>query len=77
LVKSCRRIYIEISNCDVQLKKRKEKSLRHKIRNKMLESIDSDLIAWNLIQEAIDLQLIESLEFLVSEHGDANENKKQ
>lgn len=43
----------------------------------MLESIDSDLIAWNLIQEAIDLQLIESLEFLVSEHGDANENKKQ
>jgi len=61
----------------VQLKKRKEKSLRHKIRNKMLESIDSDLIAWNLIQEAIDLQLIESLEFLVSERGDANENKKQ
>jgi len=43
----------------------------------MLESIDSDLIAWNLIQEAIDLQLIESLEFLVSERGDANENKKQ
>jgi hypothetical protein len=61
----------------VQLKKRKEKSLRHKIRNKMLESIDSDLIAWNLIQEAIDLQLIETLEFLVSERGDTNENKKQ
>jgi len=43
----------------------------------MLESIDSDLIAWNLIQEAIDLQLIETLEFLVSERGDTNENKKQ
>jgi hypothetical protein len=52
------------------LKKRHDKNLRHKIRNKLLESIDQDLIAWDLIQDAIDQQLIEALElFSEKERG--------
>jgi hypothetical protein len=56
------------------LKKRNDKSLRHKLRNGFLESIDNDTVAWSIIQEILDLQLIEALEVsLLKDAGEKNE----
>lgn len=49
------------------MKKKNEKSLRHKVRNAFLESFDKNVVAWNVIQDVLDQQLIEAIEFSLKE----------